>query len=93
MLPSRDEDRKESRTFANIIAFLSNRVSGAIVISLSGLTIILTLVEIGLFAASKLRSTFHLTSACIKAAIWLVYFAITVAGGSALDIILSLAVT
>ena len=93
MLPSKNEDQEESRTFANIIIFPSNRVSGAIIISLSGLTIILTLVVIGLFAASKLRSTFHLTSACIKAGIWLVYFAITVAGGSALDIILSLAVT
>jgi hypothetical protein len=63
------------------------------------LTILLTLIEIGLFAASKLKPTLHLISACIKALIWLIYFIIVIIGsaasgsGSALDIILSLAVT
>jgi len=61
-------------------------------------TIILTLIEIGLFAATKLKPTLHLVSAVIKALIWLIYFIIIIAGsaanggGSALDIVLSLAV-
>lgn len=78
---------------------LEYRVSGAIILSISGATIILTLVEIGLFASSKMKPTFHLVSACIKAVIWVIYFAIIIAGaaaggnGSALDIIFSLAAT
>jgi hypothetical protein len=75
-----------------------NRASGAIIISITGVTIILTLIEIGLFAATKLKPTLHLVSAVIKALIWLIYFIIIIAGsaasgsGSALDIVLSLAV-
>jgi len=60
-------------------------------------TILLTLVEIALFASGKLRPTLHLVSAVVKALIWLIYFiliivASAISGGSALDIILSLAV-
>jgi bacteriorhodopsin len=83
----------------NNISSSLNRASGAIVISIAGVTILLTLIEIGLFAASKLTATLHLVSAVVKALIWLIYFIILIIGsaaqgsGSALDIVLSLAVT
>ena len=60
--------------------------------------IILTLLEIGLFAAAKLKPTLHLVSAVVKALIWLIYFFIIIAGaaasgiGSAGGIVISLAV-
>jgi succinate dehydrogenase/fumarate reductase cytochrome b subunit len=76
-----------------------NRASGAIIISIAAVTILFNLIEIGLFAASKLKPTLHLVSAVIKALIWLIYFIIIIVGsaasgsGSALAIILSLAAT
>lgn len=65
---------------------------------LSGFTILLTLIEIGLLAGRRLNPVFHLTSACIKTVIWLVWFILNVASSayvgssSALDIVLSLIV-
>ena len=76
-----------------------NRATGAIIISIAAVTILFILIEIGLFAASKLKPTLHLVSAVIKALIWLIYFIIIIIGsaasgtGSALAIILSLAAT
>ena len=60
---------------------------------------ILVFVEIWLAASHKLKPTYHLVSAVIKALISIIYFIIVIVGsaslgrGYAVDIILSLAIT
>jgi hypothetical protein len=96
MLPSFEHE--SAKVPPQLTGTSPNRATGAIIISLAAVTILFTLIEIGLFAASKLKPTIHLVSAVIKALIWLIYFIVIIIGsaasgtGSALDIVLSLAV-
>lgn len=69
------------------------------IVAFTSLCLLLVLIEIGLAASHKLKPAFHLSSACIKALISLIYFILVIVGsatvgrGYALDIVLSLAVT
>ncbi|KAM0722888.1 hypothetical protein Q7P37_001086 [Cladosporium fusiforme] len=72
--------------------------SAGTVMGLSGLTILLTVIEIGSLAAHRLNPSFHLASACIKTTIWTIWFILSAAASahvgssSALDVVLSLLV-
>lgn len=69
------------------------------IVAFASLCLLLVLIEIGLAASHKLKPAFHLSSACIKALISVIYFIVVIIGsasvgrGYALDIILSLAIT
>jgi hypothetical protein len=47
---------------------------------MSGISLILDVAEIVLFARKRLGPVFHLVSACIKTAFWLFYFIVAVIG-------------
>jgi len=75
------------------------RTTFGIIIAFSALCLLLTFVEIGLAAAHKLKPTFFLVSAVIKALLAVIYFIIVCIGsasvgrGYGVDIFLSLALT
>ena len=75
------------------------RTTFGIIIAFSALCIILIITEIILAASHRLKATFHLVSAVLKALLAVIYFVIVCIGsasvgrGYGLDIVLSLALT
>jgi hypothetical protein len=70
-----------------------------VIVGFSVFCLLLVFIEIGLAASHKLKPAFHLSSACIKALISIIWLVIVIIGsasvgrGYAVDIILSIAIT